>query len=128
MTKKPKRRKKKKRERVTKQQAGGLTGEDSGDEVDAAVREVNRMLGEVGRLGGQQTVTESSPVPHSLLKVDRRYIPHEVDFAYIHVICTYKLACNMQYNVQWLVRPAQRFLAYSSEYTLSLVTEVLYIE
>ena len=63
---------------MTKQQAGGLTGEGSGDEVDAAVREVNRMLGEVGRQGGHQTVTKSSPVPHSLLKVDRRYIPHVV--------------------------------------------------
>ena len=55
--------------------------QESGDEVDVAVREVNKLLGEVGkeRRGereegeGEGEETESSPVPHSLLKVDRRY-------------------------------------------------------
>ena len=48
------------------------------------MREVNKLLGEVGReRGGEEGKKgegeggggiESSPVPHSLLKVDRRYI------------------------------------------------------
>ena len=54
--------------------------QESEDEVDVAVREVNKLLGEVGKeRGGEREEgegegeeTESSPVPHSLLKVDRR--------------------------------------------------------
>ena len=48
------------------------------DEVDAAVREVNKLLGDArGEQGrgteGDTNPTSSSTVPHSLLKVDRRY-------------------------------------------------------
>ena len=46
------------------------------DEVDAAVREVNRLLGETPkeeRGEGEGTGGEAAFTHHSLLKVDRRY-------------------------------------------------------
>ena len=53
------------------------------DEVDAAVREVNRLLGdthrEEGRGEGEGTGGQASLSHNSLLKVDRRY------GMYIHV-------------------------------------------
>lgn len=45
--------------------------------MDAAVREVNRLLGAArgeGEKGKEGAGTEASTAPHSLLKVDRRYI------------------------------------------------------
>ena len=43
------------------------------DEVDAAVREVNRLLGEVGGEAGRgEGSKEKSTAHHSLLRVDRR--------------------------------------------------------
>ena len=80
MSKKPRRKKKKRKGRSVKEEepeAGPGSDQESVDEVDAAVREVNKLLGEVGReRGGEKEAgggTESSPAPHSLLKVDRRY-------------------------------------------------------
>ncbi|CAI8041366.1 Transcription factor 25, partial [Geodia barretti] len=86
VAKKPRKKKKRRKARVAKEEPEPLdSDQESGDEVDVAVREVNKLLGEVGkeRRGereegeGEGEETESSPVPHSLLKVDRRFLNAE---------------------------------------------------
>ncbi|CAI8041377.1 Transcription factor 25 [Geodia barretti] len=88
VAKKPRKKKKRRKARVAKEEPEPEprdSDQESGDEVDVAVREVNKLLGEVGkeRRGereegeGEGEETESSPVPHSLLKVDRRFLNAE---------------------------------------------------
>ena len=74
MSRRPRRRKKKRR-RGKAAREEQRASDESGDEVDAAVREVNKLLGEVVKekeVG--QRETETAPVPHTLLKVDRRCV------------------------------------------------------
>ena len=74
MSRRPRRRKKKRR-RGKAASEEQRASDESGDEVDAAVREVNKLLGEVvkeEKVG--QRETETAPVPHTLLKVDRRCV------------------------------------------------------
>ena len=48
------------------------------DEVDAAIRQVNELLGEVDTTGGAAAVnvsdTSRKSAPHHILSIDRRYI------------------------------------------------------
>ena len=71
MSRRPRRRKKKKR-RGKAAREEQRASDESGDEVDAAVREVNKLLGEVVK--EEKVGQRETPVPHTLLKVDRRCV------------------------------------------------------